>query len=494
MLKGKEEVLEAKRQQSITTPSKKPAVAKKMPASSRTKSTATAMDTPAATTKKTTAASPKSDEVIILSDDCDDEDDDGLISRPTSKKQSTTVDVTSKTSTQRMNKTNLFEMFEARANAINSAEESDKKERVADGSPDPINQWNFKKKSPADKPKNIITGSATAKKQSDAPSTPQSTQAPRRRVEAASLSGPGTKVDSGNNVDAQVDTTAKFKEPRKRKAPAGLPTPPATLKKAKLMTQSDYESDDEPTTPTPNPKSFKYSIPHDVLLANRIIDLVEDEPEEDKLPEVIIHVGGKDENEHEEFHFDKADVMRYPSISKHLKETPSPPAVITSPELESITPDDFRLVAEYIRTHDYNPFLVEGKRPHLQRIQSVYQRSEFVKASATLWGAAKSLKLEGLQQLIRRKMAVISPLEDKPLLILTRMVFFYEEEAETEVDDAMRTWLKEVITDRYYGLMEEESSLLVRALKGSFELAGYVHRRLAEDNEAGLTDFRADDD
>lgn len=172
----------------------------------------------------------------------------------------------------------------------------------------------------------------------------------------------------------------------------------------------------------------------------------------------------------------------------------SVPVIIRTSDLKDISPDDFRPVAEYIHTHDYKPDLVHGKTPHLKHVQSTFQHEAVVKLSSILWNTAKMFYLEDLQHLIMRKMMVISPLEDHQFLILTRFVFFYGDEAETDVDKDMRTWLKDQAADRYYSLLKTDGPLFIRAMKTSFELAGDVHQKLAEDPEMGFLDLGHEDE
>ncbi|GAB7350512.1 hypothetical protein MBLNU459_g1106t1 [Dothideomycetes sp. NU459] len=353
------------------------------------------------------------------------------------------------------------------------------------------------------------------------------------------------KNDKKSVPNNHSTTGQAIKDSNKRKAPTpleceqGLLTPPPTLKKPRLSAPITHVNPGEdenlnffsgPPSPTHNPSKLGQQSSRQTMMrkgsASKTAATPEpikaDEIEGRKVAEVTIIIGSGDDET--KYVFKKSLVTRFPYFQAHMSPCAAPSesgaesaraaanddnhdAVVQSPELAKLDKGAFDPVAEFIRTDDYTPVLVggdgsssSGSRPHLRNVQSLCQHDAAVRASGLLWHTAAVLELADLRRLICRKMQAISPLQDASLLLLTRMVFFLpvpasasaasaagEGEGEgAEVDGAMREWLKNEVADRYYQLLMNESMLLSRVLRGSFDLARFVHGKLAADSGAGL--------
>lgn len=103
------------------------------------------------------------------------------------------------------------------------------------------------------------------------------------------------------------------------------------------------------------------------------------------------------------------------------------------------------------------------------------QYEEAAEQASLLWNVAHKLDLQGLQQLIFRKLQVQSPLAPNSLLMMTRMVF-WNKATGTEVDEKMREMLRKEVAARFHECMDEEGLLLNRVIKADEELANYIWR------------------
>lgn len=152
-----------------------------------------------------------------------------------------------------------------------------------------------------------------------------------------------------------------------------------------------------------------------------------------------------------------------------------------SPLLSSISPEDFRTIAEYLDHGEYRPNLLDDGTTwaRLENISTDAQRAEELHLSGLRYCHAQQLELSDLQLLIFRKVRALGHYPAFELLSTVNMVY---REGPPD-NEEMREFFVGHLATHFYELMLEDMARFVEILQGHPELARCIFERLGMGGE-----------
>lgn len=158
---------------------------------------------------------------------------------------------------------------------------------------------------------------------------------------------------------------------------------------------------------------------------------------------------------------------------------------ISRPLFDTINPDHFRPVAEYLNRGDYAPDLVgrDTAAAHLVGVKTKEQKAAELIRCGVIFNIARDLQLSDLIELVVKKMKLLRPW---PPLELTMVLTWVLEDASTgfEADDELRSLLEEYMADNFWEFVQAQTSNLSRTMNGHPDFQAAVMARVAENAKA----------